>query len=751
MKKHLFIAAAAVLALASCTTSEETFQGIDFAQEEAQNNAIQFGTYMGNQVMTRAGKTGSLNTEGLKATDAGFGVFAYYTNTDDYTYSAITTTGATGQTTLTPNFMYNQKVTWSTTRATDGTYITNWVYAPVKYWPNNLSNTDVDDQNNDTNSDPAKASENGGKITFFAYAPYVDHTAASLGTDGITAITKNDVKSDPILTYVVPATGNPVDLLWGTYGNTSTNVNATANAGVVYNASGSNYAQSILPHWTDAGPSHTTSDGYKLNADLTKQKTNGKVDFAFKHALAKVGGSQDYTSSGITMPHGLQIILDVDDEKGAEKGGSFNNAETKVTVTSVKIEAKSFVDGDKDGVGDDGEYLKELQGNFNLANGYWNITGTKGNSSEAAKSTHLINGDGSGAQGTLNPAIAEPASLEDGAAAWNGLVNGVLTTAQNVYSNEAAPLVFIPGTNPELTITVKYTVRTKDANLAKGYSQVVQTITKKVTFKNPVELNKQYSLLMHLGLTSVKFTASVSDWQLAGDTDGNGEIDGSEKVEVTDVFVPINVAAYSVKMEGATASGSVAAGGVSYSTTAGKIHWYDYEHSTWQEEAGSGTYTMTSSSAGVSISGTSPAFTVTFAANTGTRNRKMTVTASYTGDDFKDSKQPEAEVFEYTQAPQDLQIATPATLSASSLSSAAANVDLTVQNAASTTLNLTDASNISVVTVPTVPTVPTSWSYVKTSTGITVTVPKGTTAGTYTVKVKVNDTNEKVVTFTVNS
>lgn len=741
MKKFYFATALAAFALASCTSDDIGFNTAQDVIEAQQSNAIQFGTYMGNTPVTRAGKAGSLTTEGLKAPEAGFGVFAYYTNTSDYTYSAVTTTGATGQTTLKPNFMYNQKVTWSSTRSSDGSYITNWEYTPVKYWPNNLSNTDVDDQNNDTNSDPAKASENGGKVTFFAYAPYVDHTAP-YGTDGITAITDNSAASDPILTYVVPATGNPVDLLWGTYGNTSKNVNATANTGVAYNASGSDYAKSILPHWTDAG--HTNSDGYRVNADLTKQKTNGKVDFAFKHALAKVGGSQDYSSSGITMPHGLQVILDVDDEKGAEKGGSFNNAETKVTVTSVNIVAKSFVDANNDKVGNDGEYLTEQKGNFNLANGNWNITGTKGNASAAATSTHLINRDGSGAQGTLNPAIAEPASLADGAAAWNGLVNGVLTSAQNVYDSEAAPLVFIPGTNPELTITVVYTVRTKDANLEKGYSQVVQTITKKVTFKNPVELNKQYSLLMHLGLTSVKFTAYVSDWQLAGDTNGNGEIDGTEKVDVADVFVPINVAAYSVKMEGAKASGSVAATGENYTTSAGKVHWYDYENSTWQEEAGSGTYTMASSSAGVSISGTSPAFTVTFAPNTGTRNRKMTVTASYTGSDFEVSKQPEAEVFEYTQAPQDLQITNPSALTATALAAAAASVNLTVQDASSTNLDLTNASNISVVTVPS------GWSYVKTNTGITVTVPKGTLAGTYTVKVKVNDTNVKDVTFTVS-
>lgn len=60
-----------------------------------------------------------------------------------------------------------------------------------------------------------------------------------------------------------------------------------------------------------------------------------------------------------------------------------------------------------------------------------------------------------------------------------------------------------------------------------------------------VALNKKYNLLIHLGLTSVKFEATVSNWDLDStgtgteDSDGDGTPDSSDKD--IDVHVPINV------------------------------------------------------------------------------------------------------------------------------------------------------------------------------------------------------------------
>ena len=597
MKKHLFIAAAAVLALASCTTSDEFFDPAqETAQQELNDNAIRFGTYLGKQQLTRAGQAGSINTNVLKGlgTDGtgtwsvgesqkyGFGVFAFYT--EDKTYGQFqgeTYTGETGAaaSNSAANFMFNEQIWWSKTNA-EASYVTGWTYAPVKYWPNEFANGAVDDADNDQKDNQATGAAAKGNVSFFAYAPYVS-LPISATTSGIVAIngktdaSANAVTGDPTVKYIVATSGdNIVDLLWGTYGSTTgSNVLGSGNAGVAFDNSAADktYKKAILPHQTSSTPPY---DGYKLNADLTKQKTNGKVDFAFKHALAKVGGSTIYSKGSITNA-GLMVVADIDDEKGGEFGGTKQDA-TKITIVSIEVSALTKFDSDNDNEPD--KYLKQAAGTLDLATGQWTIetsldgTANSNVSNDKTGTTPIKHNITSPAGTSVTPssaeladAIAEKASYT--ANDWTDIPNGVLTTAQNVYKSEAYPLVFIPRTYPELTITVDYIVRTQDtklANTAPGvgetgqWTKVRQKITKKVTFKEAVELNKQYSLLIHLGLTGVKFTASVSDWELAGDTNNNGSIDTGENLEVEDVFVPINVgdATVSVTLPASTNSSS---------------------------------------------------------------------------------------------------------------------------------------------------------------------------------------------------
>ena len=348
----------------------------------------------------------------------GFGVFAYYTNADNYAYTAVTTDGTTGQTTWKANFMYNQHVTWNTSRESEGGYITNWTYSPIKYWPNDIANDDAVD----AQTTAATGSVDGGKLTFFAYAPYVATPEAN--SVGINSFTANSTASDPIVGYKLAANGaEAVDLLWGTFNTASPGVTVATNGGVSYDADGTNYQKSILPSYT-------------MNADLTKQKTNGKVDFAFKHALAKLGGKE-----------GLKIQLDLDNERGAATGGTKEDA-TKVTINSITISTKY-----KSAVaGDDKYYQTNMTGNFNLANGHWQITSTQGTDASAATMTYIINrtGTGTNVAGKLHANIAEPAS-------WNGTwasnPAGVLVAQGNVYADdgEAVPLVLIPGTYPSIS------------------------------------------------------------------------------------------------------------------------------------------------------------------------------------------------------------------------------------------------------------------------------------------------------------
>ena len=100
------------------------------------------------------------------------GVFACFTN------------GAFGESSATPNFMYNQQVE----RQSDG----SWTYSPVKYWPGNTTD----------------------KISFFAYAPYVDEAASGGSNPSFSGKTATGF---PKLTYTVPtAEADQTDLLVAT-------------------------------------------------------------------------------------------------------------------------------------------------------------------------------------------------------------------------------------------------------------------------------------------------------------------------------------------------------------------------------------------------------------------------------------------------------------------------------------------------------------------------------------------------------
>lgn len=568
--KHLAFVSCAV-ALSGCSTSDDLFLGDqELAQQELEENVIQFGTFLGQSRQTRAGYIGGITDTELKTASSnttqalgdganGFGVFAYYTGTNTYEQKNGTSN------TLAPNFMYNEHISWKSTK---------WDYedaAKVKYWPNEVTNNTtkgVDDQDNDADNNPATTDyTHGGNVSFFAYAPYVEVTASSGAplstgmnhnngaTDGIIGLTANNVTGDPWVKYKFNTSGQNVDLLWGTFYGTTTNVNYEGNTGMESNA-----ASVISYPITDRNTQGYQKDilkTYRVNADLTKQTTTGKVGFAFKHALAKVGGSTVTPPGGGSVKNGLMIILDIDKD-GAESGGEKPKT-TIVTVKEISIKTEKVVyDSDKDGDFSDETAKYVLGGEFDLATGKWSIPAEYTTDASSGAMTHTITQSAGGeSDAVLNTNIAEPASvtafhtsesrLNDSSTGPEGVKT---STAQNVYSSEASPLVFIPGTKPSFTVTVDYLVRTFDASLDKNvasdgegtWTKVEQKISKKVTFANPVELNKQYSILIHLGLTSVKFEATVSDWALnTDDPNYDSDDDGIVDLHVEDAYTPINV------------------------------------------------------------------------------------------------------------------------------------------------------------------------------------------------------------------
>lgn len=263
MKQKFFIGSLALLALmASCSSSNDDLNG---GATQENNIPVTFSSYLGKTATSRAGATGIQTTTTL-ATN-GFGLFAYYSDNSNY--------GSTS----TPNFMYNTKVTGTTSEGT-----TTWTYSPLRYWPNE---TGTDGTNGAT-------SDGTDHLTFFAYAPYVEATA---GTEpGITALTKNNDAGDPKVSYTVASDpSKSVDLLWGV---------------------------SNKEKWENVTGTDVTVGVGKPFLNLIKPKTGQKVEFNFKHALSRLG---------LTVQGAF-------DQK--DPGGTLKDA--KITVAKVEITGDNF-------------------------------------------------------------------------------------------------------------------------------------------------------------------------------------------------------------------------------------------------------------------------------------------------------------------------------------------------------------------------------------------------------------------------
>lgn len=379
MKKNLFyFAAAAALALTACSQDDAIVANQSVQQNAEQ--AVVFDTYLSNNV-TRAGQTGTMNTSTLQET--GFGIFAYthaITGTGNGTPFGGTITG------VLPNFMYNQYV---------GYEASNWVYSPLKYWPNE---TKSDAGTGNT----ATASDQEG-VSFFAYAPYVAHKVAAksilwgTSTDekgfalvsdaqpGITGITNYNVEGDPMIEYVIangtnyqPSKG--VDLLWG------------VSSGFIYH-----------PVYDNVAITQTAGLPVK---NIMKPGIDEKLKFDFKHALARIGmtvvGAFDQTAQGGTL-----------DDK------------TRVTIESITLSSDKFA------------YSGLLNLNNTTANlAKWETWRKDGGSlTGSAKSTLTITKDGE-----MNPFLKY---MNGVAAGTFPHVEGVKSAPQNVIVG-ADQFVYLP-------------------------------------------------------------------------------------------------------------------------------------------------------------------------------------------------------------------------------------------------------------------------------------------------------------------
>ncbi len=353
------------------------------------NNAIQFGTYIGRAAQTRA----SVVDLGV-VKEKGFGVFAFYTGTDNFDNNAS------------PNFMYNQQVTW-TQDATDPTDPTKgeWTYTPVKYWPNNT----------------------GDKVSFFAYAPYDKDQTWPMSTS-----------NTEILFEVKENVQQQKDLLW----------NKTS----------------------------------QLN--LKKPDVEKVIDFNFGHALARIGfklaGAFDQVEAGGNIDKNTVITVKKVMLSGEEH--TYNGPDNVTWPVNGVLHARAYLDLTQTGD----------TPSWNIDQGALTLTWSSDNTGDFKENSNILK------------------EGNDGERPLNG---------DNAYA------MVIPQTfdnNSSLYVYIEYEVETTDNTATDNSSKITNYISKKVELpNNKLEAGKAYTLNLVLGMTTVKLSTDITDW----DTKTNVNVD----------------------------------------------------------------------------------------------------------------------------------------------------------------------------------------------------------------------------------
>ena len=198
--------------LAACSAaSDEDSSALTLEKEEPVSFTTDF-----SYGSTRA-TTGLINNiAALQEVGEGFGVFAY--QTENQTFATKFPNDAS-YSSYANFFMQNQQVTYGVQwvddkgdadPSNDESHY-DWVYSPLKYWPNYTNNDNSTPDGNDT---PAPR-----YISFFAYAPYAETTD---GETGVINYTRSADRT-PHVIYKIGAFDQQVDLLWAKTENVSRN------------------------------------------------------------------------------------------------------------------------------------------------------------------------------------------------------------------------------------------------------------------------------------------------------------------------------------------------------------------------------------------------------------------------------------------------------------------------------------------------------------------------------------------------
>lgn len=424
MKKFFYLALAAA-AMASCS-SDESITSPEVTAEAA-GDAVSFGVYS---------QTTRSKIENQSTVEAGgFGVFAFSQMTEDIA-------SYTKQNYM-PDFMYNQKVDRPVAAG-------DWVYAPIKYWPNNP----------------------GAKLSFYAYAPYFEkfnndvyvytpETNDYSNEDSIVA--EKNVRlilgydaMGPAIEYTRSSVATEgVDLLWG------------ADKKLV----------------TAAVPPITAPVNYE------KQKVDEKIEFVFKHAMSRLYFNVQVFSD-------QKDIVSVPDGISADNGLAEN---TKIVIQKVELIGNFANKGT----------LRLYDGTWKIEKGdYSNLVFEKGmgHFSKAVEDSLKLDD----AKNEIDLLVGK--SFDAGTLMSENDINNfvMVMPGASFYIQITYDVITTDPANPKNSSKVTNVIKSTDANVAFNPNS---GFANSETGKYKLEAGKAYNFHLNIGMTSVKIDAEVKPWE----------------------------------------------------------------------------------------------------------------------------------------------------------------------------------------------------------------------------------------------
>lgn len=469
MKKYFYMAAAMAVALSSCTSE------LDVAEENVA--ALEEGAVAFNAYTNRTNRAVIQEIENVKA--KGFGVFAYDQGASSFlTYSSNSSY---------PNFMYNQKVAWDFTEyQLKAVTLPEWdAITDAEIREKYSGDVTVATSVTFTAADKAELEKLGGDwatANWTGADALTPKSGAKLTLaqyhDLSTSVLKGKFECAPSITpsaldkaafealspskqsYYVGSTGG-TDWKYSPVKYYNNNVDARHSffAYAPYDPD----VKSIFAIGNAPAIRYNAADDIDLLyapavMDMFKPGVTHKIDFPFKHALSQV--------NIFVAPFVNEVHPDATD---GHKTGDALNEKTKIVVRSVKF------------VG-----TVASQGILNLKDGSWSYEATE----EAAYEVH------------------DPVTLT---------TQTTTTTGVPTYEIVKKGMMVIPTLQDQpVKIQIVYDVITTDPNNSVNSSTVTNTIVSKEAFD--LEKSTAYNFYLDLGMTDVKFKASVKEWNETGNT-----------------------------------------------------------------------------------------------------------------------------------------------------------------------------------------------------------------------------------------